>query len=61
MLVRTVIERNESQLAAVHASTTICAFQAGEDTPLHVFAEVSGVNPVLDTSQLHRARAKSRS
>jgi hypothetical protein len=39
----------------------ICAFEAGEDTPLHVFAEVSGVNPVLDTSQLHRARAKSRS
>src|SRR5580692_1872686 len=38
-----IIECDEPQLAAVHPSVTVCAFQAGEDTPLHVFSEVSSV------------------
>ena len=38
-----IIERNEPQLATVDATVTVCAFQAGQDTPLHVFAQVSSV------------------
>src|SRR5580700_1562565 len=38
-----IIERNEPQLATVDAAVTVCALQAGQDTPLHVFAQVSSV------------------
>src|ERR1700738_298518 len=38
-----IIECNEPQLATVHTSVSVCAFQAGLDAPLHVFAQVSSV------------------